>query len=128
MNRLWPELARWYGANPAPHPELDSANLTTLPSDPSPGPLGYGARPALRISFTLSDWARDPANAAAWRDIAREHALTHDPFADVEAHWPFADAAAWALNMELSGNKARYFGWTGAYFAPPFLSGLSSGG
>jgi len=42
-----------------------------------------------------------------------QHGLTHDPFADAAAHFPFGDAAAWGLPVALSMNKARYFGWTG---------------
>lgn len=43
----------------------------------------------------------------------QKHKLTHNPFDDVEAHFVFGDAAAWGLAMQLSMNKARYFGWTG---------------
>jgi len=113
MNRLWPELARWYGADPAERPELDAAKLHALPDNPAPTPLGYGERPTVRFAFTLAAWAREPANAQAWREISAAHGLTHDPFADPDAHFPFGDAAAWGLNLELSGNKGRYFGWTG---------------
>ena len=113
-NRLFPELARWYGCPSAPGPELNQANLTTInPPENAPTPLGYGpARPAT-FAFTLTQWAQDAANHAAWKEIMTNHGVTHDPFEDVEAHFAFGDAAAWGLAMQLSMNKARYFGWTG---------------
>lgn len=48
----------------------------------------------------------------AWNEIMKKHNLTHTPFEDLEC-WQFADAAAWALSLQLSMNKARNFGWTG---------------
>lgn len=42
-----------------------------------------------------------------------KHKLTHNPFEDVEAHFVFADAAAWVTKLNLSMNKARMMGWTG---------------
>lgn len=42
-----------------------------------------------------------------------KHDLTHNPFDDVDGHFPFGDAAAFGLSLELSLNKVRYFGFTG---------------
>ena len=112
-NRLWPELARWYGAPSSGLPELDESKLTTLDPGDVPTPLGYGPSRKVRFSFTLSQWAQDPANAKAWKEIMAKHQLTHDPFEDVEAHFTFGDYAAFGPGFPLSMNKARVFGWTG---------------
>ncbi|GAB7365047.1 hypothetical protein MBLNU230_g5828t1 [Neophaeotheca triangularis] len=113
-NRLWPELARWYGTPGSEGPELDEAKITTLAPPPdTPTPLGYGPPAKTRFHWTLSAWAEREENHAAWRELMQNHGLTHDPFEAPEEHFVFGDAAAWGLGTVLSMNKARYFGWTG---------------
>jgi hypothetical protein len=36
-------------------------------------------------------WAEDPENAKAWKEIMRQHNLTHDPFTDPKANFEFGD-------------------------------------
>lgn len=67
----------------------------------------------MRFLFTLSSWAAEAENQAAWKEIMAKHQLSHNPFDDVEAHFTFGDAAAWGLALCLSTNKARFFGFTG---------------
>lgn len=112
-NRLWPELARWYGCSEGYGlPEEDESKITTIDPGDKPTPLGYGGQQKPRFSFTLSQWATEEENQKAWREIVEKHGLTHNPFEDLEC-WQFADAAAWALSLTLSMNKAMNFGWTG---------------
>lgn len=106
-NRLWPELARWYGCKGYEGPELDESKITTVDPGDVPTPLGYGPARKTRFHWTLSGWAAEPANHDAWKEIMKKHNLTDDPFEDIEAHWPFGDAAAFGLAMSLSMNKAR---------------------
>ena len=113
-NRLWPELARWYGSPGINIPELDDSKYTTI--EPAKGvetPLGYGPGRGMRFSWTLSEWAAQLENQQAWKEIMAKHGLTDNPFEDLKAHFPFGDAAAFGLAMILSMNKARMFGWTG---------------
>lgn len=113
-NRLWPELARWYGAPGFHGPELDESKITTIePPADKPTPLGYGPPAKTRFNWTLSQWAGKPENHAAWKELMAKHGLNHDPFEDIEGHFVFGDAAAWGLAMALSMNKARRLGWTG---------------
>lgn len=112
-NRLWPELARWYGCKGSGKPELHESKLTTFDFGGETTPLGYGGPTKSRFSWTLSKWAEDPANHKAWKEIMEKHKLTHDPFGDVEAHFPFADMAAWGGGFAMSMNKAQLLGWTG---------------
>ena len=111
-NRLWPELARWYGAKGYDLPEFDESKFTTIDPGDKATPLGYGPGLPMRFSFTLSHWASQPENQQAWKEIAEKHKLTHSPFDDLEC-WQFADAVGWALALALSMNKALNFGWTG---------------
>jgi hypothetical protein len=112
-NRLWPELARWYGCPGYTGPELDESKITTIDPGDVPTPLGYGPSHKTRFAWTLSEWATKPENHNAWKEIMSKHGLTQDPFEDIEAHFTYGDAAAWGLAMQLSMNKAKYFGWTG---------------
>ena len=110
--RLWPELARWFGCKDTGIPELDDSKITTVDPGDKPTPLGYGPPIKPRFSFTMSGWASQEENQKAWKEIMQKHNLTHSPFDDLEC-WQFADAAAWALALQLSMNKAMNFGWTG---------------
>ncbi|KAK0948202.1 hypothetical protein LTR29_000319 [Friedmanniomyces endolithicus] len=112
-NRLWPELARWYGCKGYGGPELDESKLNVIDPGDVPTPLGYGPSRKLRYAWTLSGWAQDPSNAKAWKEIMEKHKVTHNPFDDIEAHFTFGDFAAWGPAFALSMNKARCFGWTG---------------
>ena len=73
----------------------------------------YGPAAKLHNSFTFCEWAGEPENQKAWKEIMSKHNLTHNPFEDIEAHFTFGDAVGWALALALSMNKARYYGWTG---------------
>lgn len=106
-NRLWPELARWYGVTSVGKPETDEGKYTVVDPGDVPTPLGHGPPAKARFSFTLSEWAARPENAKAWKEIMQEDGLSHDPFEDVEAHFTFADAVAWALALSLSTGKAK---------------------
>ncbi|KAF2770451.1 hypothetical protein EJ03DRAFT_373791 [Teratosphaeria nubilosa] len=112
-NRLWPEVARWYGCPGYGLPELDEGKITTIDPGQKATPLGYGPQGKPRFSFTLSKWAEDPANHEAWKETMKKHKLTVDPFEDIEGHFPFGDAVAFGPPIQLSMNKARCFGWTG---------------
>ena len=115
-NRLWPELARWYGCKDYGKPETDESKIKTIDPDPDnnkPVPLGYGKAAKLRFNFTLSQWAAKEENQKAWKELMQKHNLTHNPFEDIESHFQFADFVAWALALSLSMNKAANFGWTG---------------
>lgn len=107
LNRLWPELARWYGVNEVGRPEEDESKYTVIDPGNVKTPLGYGPSKKMRFSFTLTEWATRPENAKAWKEIMQKEGLTHDPFEDVEAHFTFGDAAAWGLSLCLSTSKAK---------------------
>lgn len=111
-NRLWPELARWYGCKEYGLPELDDSKITVVDPGDKETPLGYGPGLKSGFSFTLGEWASREENQKAWKELTQKHKLTHDPFEDMEI-WQFADAAAWALSLALSMNKAQNHGWTG---------------
>jgi nitrite reductase/ring-hydroxylating ferredoxin subunit len=41
MNRLWPELGRWYGVKEVKGPELDESKFTVIDPGDVETPLGY---------------------------------------------------------------------------------------
>ena len=51
----------------------------------------YGPPRVEKFHFTLVSWAEDPENAKAWKEIMRQHNLTHDPFTDPKANFEFGD-------------------------------------
>ena len=112
--RFWPELARWYGVKEVGRPELDDSKFKLAELPYNPPPLGYGPPGRSRYSWMFVDWASQPENHQAWKEIMKQHKLDHDPFEDIEAHFTFADASTWATSRaSLSMTKARLFGWTG---------------
>ncbi|EGP86794.1 unnamed protein product [Zymoseptoria tritici ST99CH_3D7] len=112
-NRLWPEVARWYGTTAPSQPELDDSKITTVTLPSGPSPLGYGPPVKPRFCFTLQGWAAEAENKQAWAEIMQKHNLSHNPFDDVTANFECGDFVVGALVSALSMNKARYFGWTG---------------
>jgi hypothetical protein len=66
----------------------------------------YGPPQVTKYHFTMVNWAKDPDNAKAWKEIMLQHGLTHDPFADPEGNFLFGDMA---MNKDpcLSMNKVR---------------------
>jgi len=78
------------------HPGTTLANNLLTPGPPS----------ITKFAFTMVEWARDPENAKSWRRIMARDGLTHDPFADVEGAFTFADTA-YVKFGPLGMNKVR---------------------
>ncbi|GIZ48325.1 hypothetical protein CKM354_001139100 [Cercospora kikuchii] len=112
-NRLWPEVARWYGTTSVDRPELDESKITTLDLGQTEIPLGYGPGAKVSFAWMLQEWATRPENQQAWKEIMQKHNVTHNPFEDVKAHFECGEMVVWSIAGFLSMNKARYFGWTG---------------
>ena len=66
INRLWPELARWYGVKEVGKPEADESKYTVVDPGDVKTPMGFGPPTKARFTFTLSQWATEPENAKAW--------------------------------------------------------------
>lgn len=114
FDRFFEELCRWYSVSGFIGPEEDDSKyIVTVGLDGKNSPMGYGPSLDFRSSFSLVEWAKDPVNSKAWKEITdkSEGKITHNPFQDPVAHFSFADAA-W-LPMVLCTNKARRLGWTG---------------
>ncbi|KAK4613686.1 hypothetical protein CLAFUW4_08847 [Fulvia fulva] len=112
-NRLWPEVARWYGTSSVSEPVLDESQITTLQPPPGPTPVGYGPTAKIRFAWSMQSWAAEEVNQKAWKEMTSKHKLTHNPFEAVKGSFEFGDMIVWALVSSLSMNKARRFGWTG---------------
>ncbi|KAK5652211.1 hypothetical protein OQA88_10708 [Cercophora sp. LCS_1] len=113
--RLWPELARWYGAEWCP-PETDESKyrVMTLPCPTTP--RGYGPQATLKSTFSLLEWSLQSEVEETWKKLAAQHDLALDPFDDrYRARiFSFADSAVIGdAAMTISIRKARDFGFFG---------------
>lgn len=61
-NRLWPEVARWYGTSSVSEPVLDESQITTLQPPPGPTPVGYGPTAKIRFAWSMQSWAAEEVN------------------------------------------------------------------
>lgn len=52
----------------------------------------------------MLEWAKDPENHKAWKEIMQREELKFDPFLDVEANFLIADPM-FVINGPLSMNK-----------------------
>jgi len=51
MNRLWPALASWFGAEAVDRPELDPERITVVDTGSEPTPLGCVAKSSAVVSL-----------------------------------------------------------------------------
>ncbi|KAL8939804.1 MAG: hypothetical protein Q9216_003155 [Gyalolechia sp. 2 TL-2023] len=74
LDRFFEELARWYDVkNGIEGPELDESKFQTIKlAGGKDSPLGYGPPPATKVSRSIADWAKEPANEGAWKEIMAE--------------------------------------------------------
>lgn len=65
--RLYPELARWFGAKGVvPPPDDDSGIPIIITGKPGrEAPLGHGPSVGVKLTFSLEDWAKQEVNVAA---------------------------------------------------------------
>ncbi|KAK3623864.1 hypothetical protein LTR22_024197 [Elasticomyces elasticus] len=101
-NRLWPELARWYGCQGYGGPELDESKLNAIDPGNGPTPIGYSPPRKPRYAWTFSEWAQKAENSEAWKQIMEKHNVMHNSFDDIEAHFAFGDFVAWGPTPPLS--------------------------
>lgn len=114
-DRLWGEMARWYGAKGARGPEEDESKYQTMEmAGGKEAPLGYGPPPAVRISYSLQGWAEKSDNKRAWEEMMKksEGKLRLDMFADPSGPFQFVEFSTAPLG-QASGAKARRFGFCG---------------
>jgi nucleoside-diphosphate-sugar epimerase len=110
-SRFWPILASWYGAKWNP-PTNDESKYTEISAKHNP--RQYGTNAKIRFTYTLTQWAMDPSNQAAWKEIAAKEGITHNPFDDLERVWtPTNFALIGSSPITVSSDKARKAGWNG---------------
>ncbi|KAJ8117826.1 hypothetical protein OPT61_g1069 [Boeremia exigua] len=118
FERLFAELARWYGNEKGaagPTEDLSKFETSELKGGKH-SPLGHGP-PVLRASsFKMLDWAQEQCNKDAWREImeASKGAITTNPFEDdvVKEIFQLLDIY-FSIVVTVSMSKARRQGWTG---------------
>lgn len=118
FDRFFHELSRWYGVEKGVElPKLDedrTFDKTMILAGGKDAPLGYGPPMRGPMEFTLTDWAREPENQKAWKEIMEKTGVDFDPFAsddDIENTF-LGDYCYMRLGV-LCNDKARAFGFTG---------------
>ncbi|KAK4448807.1 Iridoid synthase [Podospora aff. communis PSN243] len=114
--RVWPLLAGWYGVGWTPPEEEGGGRYRVLVLSEGGTPRGYGPQAMLRSTGSLLEWSLRPEVEAAWKELAREHGLLLDPFADEYRAriFSFSDSAVIGdAPMTTSLRKARDFGFYG---------------
>lgn len=89
--RFWPQLADRF-AIPWTGPDLSESSSAQyhdiVLSSYDPPPRGYGPTSKAQIKFTLTEWAKRPEIAEAWRKIAKDNALRDKALRDKELRDP----------------------------------------
>ncbi|EMC97065.1 hypothetical protein BAUCODRAFT_32808 [Baudoinia panamericana UAMH 10762] len=114
-DRLFEELARWYGAPGVIPPSDDESQYHSLTGKPGrETPMGYGPPTVHRFSWSLVKWAKDAENKQAWEQMMAKSngQLTANPFEDAEENFQMGDAILSPIGS-MNMNKARRLGWTG---------------
>jgi len=71
--KFWPRLAAKFDM-PYTKPDT-SAHFKEKGMPADPPSHGMDGRSVLKFRFTFVEWAKDPANVAAWRELAEKHQL-----------------------------------------------------
>lgn len=114
-DRFYEELARWYGVDKGVKgPVEDDARYQSIElAGGKDCPLGYGPPPAVKISSSFADWAKDEANAKAWKWImeASGGQVKMDVF-EAGLDFEMADFVFYKIGQP-SVAKLRRFGFNG---------------
>lgn len=114
-DRFYEELARWYGVEKGVKgPVEDEARYQSIElAGGKDCPLGYGPPPTVKISSSFVDWAKDEANAKAWKRImeASGGQVKMDVF-EAGLDFEMADFVFYKIGQP-SVAKLRRFGFNG---------------
>jgi len=91
--KFWPQLAKYFDmpyTGPATDPSVEYKEKG-MPG--SPPPHGMGDRSVLRYRFSFVDWAKQPENVQAWKELAEKHGLRESEWQDVGSVFGRADFA-----------------------------------
>ncbi|KAF3391200.1 hypothetical protein DPV78_010939 [Talaromyces pinophilus] len=91
---FWPQLADRFGL-PWTGPDLSESASTQYHDVPfasyDPPPRGYGPLSKAQAKFTLTEWAKRPEVAEAWRKIAKDNDLRDKELRDPDRIFGFID-------------------------------------
>jgi hypothetical protein len=89
--KLWPRLAAYFDIEYVGPDTSKDATFRLKPMKADPPPHGRGPASLMRSKFSFVDWARDPVNVDAWRQLSREHNLRDSEWKDVGSIFGRAD-------------------------------------
>ena len=89
--KMWPRLAKYFemeytGPSSTSEVEFNEKGLKY-----EPPPHGKGPRSVMRYTFSFVDWAKDPHNNTAWKELASKHKLRESELKDVGSVFGRAD-------------------------------------
>ncbi|KAI5238673.1 hypothetical protein E4T43_07279 [Aureobasidium subglaciale] len=115
-DRFFEELARWYDVPGIEGPELDNSKFgnTVELAGGKDSPLGYGPPTAIRLSRTIAEWVKDPANQTAWNQVMEKSngQVKVNTFDGGMGDVIMADFVYYKIGQP-SGAKMRRFGFSG---------------
>jgi len=89
--KFWPRLAKhfdmpWTGPDTSGTVEWRERSMKA-----DPPPHGLGGSSVTRFRFSFVEWAQDPENVAAWKELAAKHGLREAEWKDVGSIFGRAD-------------------------------------
>ena len=89
--KLWPRLAAYFSMNYVGPDTSEDAEFRLKPMKAEPPPHGRGSASLMRSKFSFVDWAKDPVNVEAWKELSRQHQLRDSEWTDVGSIFGRAD-------------------------------------
>lgn len=89
--KMWPRLAAFFGMSYTGPETSPSGGWRERGMPAEPPPHGLGGRSLMRYRFSFVEWAQDPENQTAWRELAAKHGLKGSEWKDVGSIFGRAD-------------------------------------
>ena len=89
--KMWPRLADYFAMQySGPDTSID-VQWHEKGMKAEPPPHSMGRKSTMRYRFSFVEWAQDPENQAAWRELASKHGLTNSEWKDIGSIFGRAD-------------------------------------
>ncbi|KAK5172785.1 uncharacterized protein LTR77_002905 [Saxophila tyrrhenica] len=112
--KMWPRLAEYFGMDYTGPVDASTTQMQEKGMPWATPPHGKGSRSTMRFTFSFVEWAQQPKNVAAWKELVTQHGLTDDDWSDVGSVFGRANFALHRPYPSiLSTTKATKHGWHG---------------
>ena len=89
--KMWPRLAAYFDMSYSGPDMSKETQFREKTMKYEPPPHGRGLRSLMRYKFSFVEWAKDPDNIAAWRELVSKHGLRDEEWKDVGSIFGRAD-------------------------------------